>query len=72
MAVTFAGNRVMVRILQQGTHQRREFRAHWTGITSRRAVLLNYFFTPKNRILGRLGDAEFQHGFGGNLDLLFR
>jgi hypothetical protein len=26
----------------------------------------------ENRILGRLGDAEFQHGFGGNLDLLFR
>ncbi len=27
MAVTFAGSGVMVRILQQGTHQPREFRA---------------------------------------------
>jgi len=26
----------------------------------------------ENRILRYLGDAEFQHGFGGNLDLLFR
>jgi len=26
----------------------------------------------ENRILSRLGDAEFQHGFGGNLDLLSR
>ena len=56
MAVTFAGSGVMVRILQQGTHQPREVRAHerrWTGKPFRRVVLLNYFFT-KTRILGRL------------------
>ena len=40
MAVTFAGSGVMVRILQQGTHQLREFRV-------RRVVFLNYFFAPR-------------------------
>src|ERR1700752_1445863 len=40
MAVTFAGSGVMVRILQQGTHQLREFHV-------RRVVLLIYFFAPR-------------------------
>src|SRR6266446_9321464 len=40
MAVTFAGSGVIMRILQQGTHQLREFDV-------RRVVLLNYFFAPR-------------------------
>jgi hypothetical protein len=40
MAVTFAGSGVMLRILQQGTHQLREFRV-------RKVVLWNYFFAPR-------------------------
>jgi len=33
---------------------------------------LDYFFTPKNRVLCRLGDSEFDDGLGWNLDLLLR
>ena len=40
MAVTFAGSGVMERILQQRTHQLREF-------CVRGVVLLNYFFAPR-------------------------
>ena len=40
MAVTFAGSGVMLRILQQGTHQLREFRF-------RKVVLWNYFFARR-------------------------
>ena len=51
-----------MRILQQGTHQLPDSHV-------RRVVLLNYFFVP-NRILSHLEDAELNHGFGGNFDLL--
>jgi hypothetical protein len=54
MAVTFAGSGVIVRILQQGTDQLREFDV-------RRVVLLNYFFCAENRILRHLEDAELNH-----------
>ena len=40
MAVTFADSGVMMRILQQGTNQLREF-------SVRRVILSNYFFAPR-------------------------
>src|ERR1700756_5247346 len=34
--------------------------------------LLDYFFTPKNRVLCGLGNTKFDDGLGWNLDLLLR
>ena len=65
MAVTFAGSGVMVWILQQEMHQLREFHV-------RRAVFIELLLRAEKRILRHLQDAELNHGFGGNLDLLFR
>ena len=65
MAVTFAGSGVMVRILQQGTHQLPEFRV-------RRVVFIELLLRAENRILRHLEDAELNHGFSGNFDLLLR
>jgi hypothetical protein len=63
MAVTFAGSGVMLRILQQVPHQLREFRV-------RKIVFVELVLRAENRILRRLEDAEPNHGFDGNFDLL--
>jgi hypothetical protein len=63
MAVTFAGSGVMLRILQQGTHQLREVRV-------RKSRFVELLLRAEKRILRRLEDAEPNHGFGGNLNLL--
>jgi hypothetical protein len=54
-----------VRILQQGTHQLREFHV-------RRVVFIELLLRAEKRILRHLEDAELNHGFGGNFDLLLR
>ena len=42
----------------------------WTATSRRRFIEL--LLRAENRILRHLEDAELNHGFGGNLDLLFR
>ena len=59
MAVTLAGSGVMERILQQRTHQLREFRV-------RGVVLLNNFFAPRIASFAGL-KTEPNHVFGGNI-----
>src|ERR1700730_5181533 len=54
--------------MQRDTHEKCCALRTEDGISKGFHLLLH----PKNRILCRLGDAEFQHRFGGNLELLFR
>jgi hypothetical protein len=43
-----------------------------TQRNERTAVESGLLLYPKNAVLCRLGDSEFQHSFGGDLDLLLR
>ena len=65
MAVTFAGSGIMVWILQQEMHQLREFHV-------RKVVFIELLLRAEKRTLRHLEDAELNHGFGGNFDLLLR
>ena len=62
-AVTFAGSGVMLRILQQGTHQLREFRV-------RQVVLWNYFFAPRIASFAGLKTLNLITVLAENFDLL--
>ncbi len=64
MAVTFADSGVMMRILQKGTHQLREFRV-------RRVVLLNYFFAPRIASFATLKTRDFITVLAGILIFCF-